>query len=118
MWCELHDCHFYGVSAHCHECVEMYKPKPSQALAMLKLFFMFFFLQAMSYGLICWNYRAVAKGWVGHVVVSDLMFAALNFTLIKKVAEAKGWVAMAGYIAGGAVGSAVSVLFTKALWGS
>ncbi len=87
-------------------------------LIALQRFAMFFALQFVSYGLICWNYRAVARGWVGNVVISDLLFAALSFTLIKKVAEAKDGAAMWGYIAGGACGSAVSVLLTKYLWGS
>lgn len=84
----------------------------------MKRFALFFALQFTAYALICWNYRAVSRGWVGNVVVSDLLFAALNFTLIKKVADAKDGTAMWGYIAGGAAGSAVSVLLTKYLWGS
>lgn len=84
----------------------------------MRRFLLFFWLQFVAYALICWNYRAVARGWVGNVVVSDLLFAALTFTLIKKVSEAKDRAAMWGYIGGGAAGSAVSVLLTKYLWGS
>ena len=87
-------------------------------LGKMKRFALFFALQFVSYGLLCWNYRAVARGWIGNTVSSDLMIAALNFTLIKKVADAKDGAAMWGYIAGGAVGSAASVLLTKYLWGS
>lgn len=82
----------------------------------MKRFLTFFILQTVNYFLLCWNIRAVALGWVGNVVVSDLLIAWLSFTLIKKVAEAKDSVAMWGYIAGGAVGSAASVLITKQLW--
>lgn len=83
----------------------------------MKTFSAFFTLQFVAYGLMCWNYRAVALGWVGNVVVSDLMLAALSFTLMKKVSEAKYGSAMWGYILGGAAGSAVSVTLTKYVWG-
>ena len=52
-------------------------------------FFKFFFIQMMSYGLITWNYRAIAMANYVNVGVSDLMFAAVNFSIIKQVGEAK-----------------------------
>jgi hypothetical protein len=84
----------------------------------MKDFATFFCCQFLLYFIICWNYRVIAKGWVGQTVVSDLLFAAVNFTVIKKVAAAKGRLAMVGYVCGGAAGSASSVYLTKTLWGA
>jgi hypothetical protein len=84
----------------------------------MKRFCLFFAMQFVAYGLVTWNFRAIGKGWIGNVVLSDLLIAAIGFTLISKVAEAKDRAARFGYIAGGAAGSAASVLLTKFLWGS
>jgi hypothetical protein len=81
-------------------------------------FFILFAAQCVSYGLICWNYRAVAKGMIPQVVVSDLLFAALQFKVLKRVAAAESNLAWAGYVLGGAAGSALSVYLTKLAWGS
>lgn len=76
-------------------------------------FLFFFALNFTAYGLLCWNYRAVARGWYGNIVLSDLSYAALNFLVIKNVVEAHSPASAAGYILGGAVGSVVSVYLTK-----
>ncbi len=81
-------------------------------------FFLFFFIQALLYGLLCWNYRAVAKGHYKHIAMSDLAIAALNFLVIKRVSESDSYVAMAGYILGGVTGSLVSVWLTERFAGA
>jgi hypothetical protein len=83
-----------------------------------KHFFVLFGAQCLSYGLICWNYRAVAKGYIPQVIESDLVIAAINFKILKKIASADSNLAWAGYILGSAVGSAISVWLTKYYWGN
>lgn len=92
--------------------------QPSQAIATLKRFSLFFALQFANYSLLCWNIRVVAAGWVWQTMLSDLLVSALSFTLIQKVADTHGWVARLGYIAGGVAGSGVSVLVTGMTWGN
>lgn len=79
----------------------------------MKDFLFFFFIQFFVYGFLCWNIRAVANAWILNVIISDTFIAFMQFTLIKKVAEAKTKSAMAGYVIGGVCGSVVSVLLTK-----
>lgn len=69
---------------------------------MVKRFALFFAMQFVGYGLVTWNVRAIGKGWIWNVIASDLLIAALGFTLISKVAEAKDHPARFGYILGGA----------------
>ena len=51
------------------------------------------------------------------IIASDLMVAALNFLVIKKVAETKCKIAMAGYVLGGMAGSVLSVWITTKFFG-
>ena len=83
----------------------------------MKQFCLFFVVQFLYYGLLTWNYRSIAAGYVPSVFVSDLLCAAVSFSLIKRVAEARTRTAMAGYVLGGAVGSVVSIAATKAIYG-
>lgn len=80
-------------------------------------FLKFFLIQCLNYGILCWNFRAVAQARYVHIGLSDLCCAAISFTLIKRVAQTDSRAAMAGYIVGGAVGSVVSVWITKTVWG-
>jgi len=84
----------------------------------MKRFALFFAMQFVGYGLVTWNFRAIGKGWIGNAVMSDLLIAALGFTMISKVAEAKDHPARFGYILGGAAGSAFTILLTRFVWGS
>ncbi len=84
----------------------------------LRTFSFFFAVQFVSYALITWNYRSIAQGRISAVFASDLCFAAVNFTLIKRVAKAECPWAMAGYVLGGACGSVASVVVTKWAYGS
>lgn len=80
-------------------------------------FLKFFFLQFLVYGVFCWNSRAIATGRLGHLFVSDLIYAFMAFTLVKMIVEARTWQAKLGYTLGGAFGSVLSVWVTKQLWG-
>lgn len=88
----------------------------------MKRFLVIFGAQFISYGFLCWNYRAVATGHLGSVFVSDLVCAFLSYTIISKIIEAqkeqtkKDRVALAAYVLGGACGSVVSVAITKLFW--
>jgi hypothetical protein len=82
-----------------------------------KQFLIFFLIQAISYGVICWNYRAVAQARYFSIGISDMGCAAISWTLIKRIGEAKSYWAQAGYILGGACGSLVSVWITKRIFG-
>lgn len=83
----------------------------------LREFALFFALQSLAYAAMCWNFRAIAQARYGHIFVSDRLCATLGFTLVKRVADAKGKVAMAGYVLGGAAGSLFSVWLTTHVFG-
>ena len=80
-------------------------------------FLYFFFVQFLSYGALCWNYRAIAQARMAHIVASDICCAAVTFSLIKHVAAAKSRWAGVGYVLGGVAGSVVSVWLTRDLFG-
>jgi hypothetical protein len=80
-------------------------------------FLSFFLLQALFYGVLCWNYRAVAQARYASIGVSDMACAAISWTLIKRIGEAKSKWAQAGFILGGACGSLLSVWITKQVFG-
>ena len=81
----------------------------------MKRFFLFFGAQFLLYGLLTWNYRAIANIWPVSVVSSDLAIALINFKLIKKITEsADHGSALYGYVLGGAVGSLSSIYLS--LW--
>lgn len=94
-----------------------YDPDPGMFPAWLQEFRLFFVVQFVSYAFITWNFRAIAQAQYVHVLFSDLVIAALNFKLIKKIAEAHSNVALAGYTIGGAAGSLASVWVTKQVLG-
>lgn len=80
-------------------------------------FCFFFVTQACSYGLMCWNYRAVAQVRYVHIGVSDAAIAALQFNVIRKVGEATAGRALAGYVLGGTAGSLASTWVTTIVFG-
>lgn len=88
--------------------------KPRSAFV---VFWLFFAVQCLSYGMLCWNYRAIAQARFVGIFVSDLFCAFIGFSLIKYVAGTKSHVARAGYVLGGAIGSVISVYITKVVFG-
>jgi hypothetical protein len=83
----------------------------------LRTFAFFFVVQWLAYGLITWNWRMIAQARYGSIFFSDLLYAAVNFALIQKVAKAESRAAWAGYVLGGAVGSVLSTWLTKQVYG-
>lgn len=79
-------------------------------------FAIFFALQFVAYSLATWDIRAMAKGLFWNSLIVNTLIAALSFTLIGKVAEAKDHPARFGYILGGTIGSGCTLLLTKWLW--
>lgn len=80
------------------------------------VFATFFALQFISYLLITVNYRAIAAGKYLWTAVTDLVFAALAFFLIQRVAHASTTEAWAGYTLGGVAGAQVGIWLSKRLW--
>jgi len=69
-----------------------------------------FWMMFLQWGILTVNFRAVAQGsyfWVG---LADILTAALGFTILKKVQEAKTWFEMACYTVGGTLGSQVALV--------
>ena len=85
----------------------------------LREFALFFGIQFLFYGLLCWNYRAIAQARYASVGLSDLCCAATSFTLIKMIADPdkKSKWAFSGYVLGGACGSLFSVWMSKGVFG-
>jgi hypothetical protein len=81
------------------------------------MFLGFFAIQALAYAVACWNIRAVAQARYGPIALSDMSCAALQWTLIRRIGEARSRWAQAGYILGGACGSLVSVWITRQVFG-
>jgi hypothetical protein len=81
-------------------------------------FAFFFGAQALNYATITWNYRSTAQARYAHMFVSDMACAFLGYTLIKRIAETKSRVALAGYVLGGACGSVLSAYVSTLVFGS
>ena len=79
----------------------------------LKAFCLLFGVQFLQYFLVAFNLRAVAAGLYGWTFVSDLVAAANAYLLIRRIAEAKGGIAFAGYLAGSAFGGMLAIFTTK-----
>lgn len=86
-------------------------------MKVIREFLFFFGVQALSYGAITWNYRSTAQARFSHMFVSDMLCAFLGFTLIKRIADTKSRVALAGYVLGGASGSVLSAWATTLVFG-
>lgn len=82
----------------------------------MRAFFAFALLQAVNFLLITVNYRAVAHVQYPYAILTDGAICLLGWTLLKKITEAKGWAARAGYVCGGMVGSFLGIWVTR-VWG-
>ena len=78
----------------------------------------FFVLQFIYYFVITWNFRVIAQAHYFSIAVSDMCTAAVNFTLIRKIASADSRMARTGYILGGAAGSLLATFITQKLYGA
>lgn len=77
----------------------------------------FFGIQLLQYGLVTWSYRAIAQAHYGNIIVADLLYAGVQFSVIKHVAKAESKSAWAGYTIGGAVGTVLATLVTQHFFG-
>jgi hypothetical protein len=80
-------------------------------------FSFFFLMELTSFFVIVFNMRAVAAGLKVATVLSDMVFSAQNFYVIKRVADCDTKAAFFGYTIGGAAGSLVSLYATRWLFG-
>lgn len=79
----------------------------------------FFCLQYVVCAMVTWNTRALARADVPNTIVSDIAFSLVNFTIIKKIADAEhSYWAMAGYLLGNVLGSLTTIYITRYFWGS
>ena len=78
-----------------------------------------FFLQLFNFTIICINYRAVAQADIPLAVGTDILWAFLNYALIKKVADPSknGPWRFLGYLMGSAIGSSVGIIVSKMFLG-
>jgi hypothetical protein len=72
--------------------------------------FLLFFIQIISYGLLCVNYRAVAQTQYNIAAITDFMLASLSFFIIRKIARSEDalhqWI---GYVLGSVAGSYLGI---------
>ena len=80
-------------------------------------FFLLMGCQFLSYFIYSVNARALAQGRMAWTFFTDLIFAAVNYTIIKQVSESKSNMGRLGYVLGGAWGSLLAILLTKKLFG-
>lgn len=86
----------------------------------MKRFWFWFAMEFLSYALIVANGRAYVQGHYFWTVLTDLSISAQGFILSKKFIADKDsldWIAMAGYVLGGASGSVFSIFITKVVYG-
>jgi hypothetical protein len=82
----------------------------------LNAFLIFALLQTLNFVLLVVNIRAIAHVQYGWAIATDGAICLLGWTLLKKITEAKGWHARAGYVCGGMVGSFLGIWITR-VWG-
>jgi hypothetical protein len=68
---------------------------------------------------LCWvyNYRAVAQARYADAIVSDMLIAALSFSIIRKAATANTFVERAAFVLGGGLASFCGIFITKVVFG-
>lgn len=83
----------------------------------MKTFWQFFFLQALAYGLVDSSNRFVAQGQIALSVSSGMIYAWVSFHIIRRVGDARGRMAVAGYIFGGGLGTALGIILSRSITG-
>lgn len=79
-------------------------------------FAFFFILQGTQFVIVVVNGRAFNHLQYTITAVTDAMFCLLSWTIWKRMKDAEGWWAKAGYVLGGTVGSLVGMYITR-MWG-
>ena len=83
-----------------------------------KEFLLFFWMQILSYSMVCFSFRAVAQAHYTASVGVDIVYASLTFFVFRKIAKSEDTkVAWAGYTAGSAVGTALGIWISKFILG-
>lgn len=82
-------------------------------------FFLFASTQMLSYFLFVANGRAYMQGNYTWTAVTDALYAAQSFFLIRRMVkeEANNAWSFAGYVVGGVCGSLLSIFVTKVVYG-
>lgn len=84
----------------------------------IKEFVRLFALQFVSYFAATWNFRVIAQAHYVSIAVSDAGLAAIQFTLIQRVAKTDNNLARAGYVLGGVSGSLLATFLTQVVYGA
>lgn len=82
---------------------------------MIKSFLKMFFGQLIMMGLVTWGFRMIAKGDIPMIILSETIWATINFWYAKYVIKDEttgGWL---GYSLGCIIGTTGSVWLTKIL---
>jgi hypothetical protein len=72
-----------------------------------------FGLELIAFLLLTVNFRAIAKGFVKTAVGTDVLIAAVGFTLTKMIADAEGLSEQVAYVLGAAGGSVLGMRLTR-----
>lgn len=83
----------------------------------LRDFLTFFVMQGAQFLVIVVNNRAMNHLQYTATAASDALFCFMSWTIWKKIAEAEGGWAKAGYVAGGTAGSLLGMWLTR-IWGA
>ncbi len=83
----------------------------------MPVFWTFFFVQVLAYGLVDASNRFVAQANIPLSVSSGMVYAFIAFKVIKKVGEAKCNYALYGYILGGGVGTFLGIVVSRWITG-
>lgn len=75
-------------------------------------------IQFASYFILTFNYRAVAEVNYTILFITDLLIAALNFSSIKRVAEASSNYERTAYVVGGAGGALIALKLSTFIFGA
>jgi hypothetical protein len=77
-----------------------------------------FSVQIVQYSVVCFSYRVLAQANIKLSVATDLFYAALNYTIIRKVAQAQGGVVnQVAYALGSAIGTYFGIIGSIAATG-
>lgn len=80
----------------------------------MKLALLLLLIQSVNYGLITFNYRAIASASTRAAIVSDLLFASFNFFVIRQIATGEqSLLAWVGYVVGSGIGTWAGIEFSK-----
>lgn len=77
-----------------------------------------FGIQVVQYSVVCFSYRALAQANIPVTVGIDLLYAALQFAPIQRVASAaKGWLSQSSYALGSAAGTWLGIVISLRVLG-